>query len=247
MLENWKEYHDEIEKLTLPELESRIKILHKEFFRTHAYRDEKLEACLSQRKRLINDNFKFTPEAIWRIDRINRILTESTAKVLQRTNLLAKQMTELKALGDDFLESFWVEGTVSVKFNSENSLLIPDQDENNGQSDYLAMAEILEDANLCYENLIHFMVDEGKELITTAGEEVFVVDEMLNCNWNIEELSDPALSGIDYFCYASHVLFAHSSYSFSDIIRINDIWNEVKVIHQNRGEKLVAAIQKAPE
>jgi len=231
------EYYDEIEKMSLPELENRIKILHKEFQRSGANKDDKLDACLNVRKRLINSNFVFTPEAIKGIERINRILMESTAKVLKRTNLLCKHMTELKASGDDFLDSFYIEGTVSIKFNSEESLLLPAHDENNGQSDYVVMAEILEDANHSYENLREFSFDEGGELFSTEDEEVFVGDEMLENNWNIEELSESALRGIEYFCYASHILFVHSNYSFSDSIRINDIWNEVTVRHQNFGEK----------
>jgi len=247
MLENWEEYYDEIEKMSLPELENRIKILHKEFQRSRAYMDDKLDACLIVRKRLINTDFKFTPEAINGIDRINRILMESTAKVLKRTNLLCKQMTELKARGDDFLDSFYIEGTVSVKFNSEESLLLPIHDENNGQSDYVVMAEVLEDANHSYKNLREFSFDEGGELFSTEDEEVFVGDERMENNYNIEELSEPALSGIEYFCYASHVLFVHSNYSFSDSIRINDIWNEVTVRHQNFGEKLNTARQSTSE
>ena len=247
MLANWKEYYEEIEKMTLPELENRIKTLHKEFQRSRAYKDDKLDACLSVRKHLINSNFVFTPEAINGIERINRILMESTVKVLKRTNLLCKQMTELKAREDDFLDSFYIEGTVSVKFNSEKSLLLPVHDENNGQSDYVAMAEVLEDANHSYKNLHEFSFDEGGELFSTEGEDVFVGDERMENNYNIEELSEPALSGIEYFCYASHVLFVHSNYSFSDSIRINDIWNEVTVRHQNFGEKLNTARQSTSE
>jgi len=241
------EYYDEIKKMSLPELENQIKTLHKEFSRSRAFDDDKLKACLSARKHLINRNFVFTPEAINGVERINRILMESTAKVLKRTNLLCKQMTELKASGDDFLDSFYIEGKVSVKFNSEESLLLPAHDENNGQSDYVVMAEILEDANHSYENLREFSFDEGGELFSTEDEEVFVGDEMLENNWNIEELSESALRGIEYFCYASHILFVHSNYSFSDSIRINDIWNEVTVRHQNFGEKQNRESQSASE
>ena len=241
------EYYDEIEKMSLPELENRIKILHKEFQRSRAYKDDKLDACLSVRKHLINSNFVFTPEAINGIERINRILMESTAKVLKRTNLLCKQMTDLKASGDDFLDSFYIEGTVSVRFNSEESLLLPILDENNGQSDYVTMSEVLETSAGFYENLRTFSFDEGGELFSTEDEQIFVGDRMLENNYNIEELSEPALSGIEYFCYASHVLFVHTNYSFSDIIRINDVWNEVTVRYQNWGEKLVPGCQTATE
>ena len=129
MIENWEEFHSEIEKLSLPELETRIKELYKEFQRSRAYSDDRLNTCLSQRKYLINKNFKFTPEAVRHVERVNRILTESTARVLQRTGLLYRQMVQLKAQGDDFLDDFEVEGTVAVHFCGEESVLKLDEDE----------------------------------------------------------------------------------------------------------------------
>ena len=54
MIENWKEFNSEIEKLSLPELEAMIKELYKEFQKSRAYKDDRLNACLSQRKYLIN-------------------------------------------------------------------------------------------------------------------------------------------------------------------------------------------------
>jgi hypothetical protein len=238
MIENWKEFYAEIEKLSLPELEGRIKELHKEFQRSGARKDDRLNACLSYRQGLINKDFKFTQEAIKHIERVNRILTESTAKVLQRTGLLYRQMLQLKAQGDDFLDDFEVEGTLSVHFNNEESLLTLDEDENNGQSDYMAMAEILDDTQSVYEFLMPFSFSytEGADW-QASDEELGIIDRMLKSNWNIELLSEPALSHIEYFCYASHLLFVDSNYSLSDIIRINDFWNEVKVTHQNWGEK----------
>lgn len=43
MIENWEEFHAEIEKLSLPELEVRIKELYKEFQRSRAYKDDRLK------------------------------------------------------------------------------------------------------------------------------------------------------------------------------------------------------------
>jgi hypothetical protein len=233
MIENWEEFHAEIEKLSLPELEARIKTLHKAFLRSNDYKDERLIDCLSQRRYLIDKNFKFTPEAVKHIERVNRILTESTAKVLRRTVLLYKLMVQLKAQGDDFLDDFEVEGTVSVMFNNEESILTLDEDENNGQSDYLTMAEVLDDTQHAFEHLRTFTFFGSDNVNCSATDEERETDNMLELNWNIELLDAPELSHIAYFCYASHVLFVDSNYSISDAIRINDVWNEVKVTHQN--------------
>jgi len=234
MIENWEEFHAEIEKLSLPELEIRIKELYKEFERSDSRKDDKLDACLTQRKHLINMDFKYTPEVISHIERVNRILTESTAKILQRTGLLYRQMLKLKAEGDDFLDDFEIEGTVSVHFNNEESILTLDEDENNGQSDYVAMAEILDDTQpeLKFRMPFSFSYNEDADW-QASDEDLGIKDRMLRSNWNIELLRAPELSHIEYFGYGSHILFVDSNYSISDAIRVNDVWNEVKVTHQN--------------
>jgi hypothetical protein len=183
-------------------------------------------------------DFKFTPEVVKHIERVNRILTESTSKVLQRTVLLYRQMVQLKAQGDDFLDDFNVEGTVAIHFCGEESVLTLDEDENGGQSDYVAMADVLDYTQLAFEYLRSFMLCDRDNVGSNATDEERETDNMLELNWNIELLSAPELSHIGYFCYASHILFVDSNYSFSDAIRINDVWNEVKVTHQNWGENL---------
>jgi hypothetical protein len=233
MNENWGEFNAKIEKLSLPELEAMIKTLYLEFQRSRDYKDDKLDACLCQRKYLINNSFKFTPEVVTHIERVNRILTESTAKVLQRTKLLYRQMVQLKAQGDDFLEDFYVEGTVAVEFRGEESVLKLDEDENNGQSDYVAMADVLEYTQIAFEHLRSFSLFETDNVDCNVTDEELKTDNTLEINWKIELLNTPELSSIEYFCYASHILFVWSNYSISDCIRINDVRNEVKVTHRN--------------
>jgi hypothetical protein len=239
MKEDLGNFFEEIEKLSLPDLEQRIKEQFKIFKRSRNYKDEKLDLYLGHRKYLINSNWKFTPTVVCQIERINRILTRSTALVLERTRLLYQQMSLLKREGDNFLDDFQVEGTVSVSFNGEKSVLTFDEDENNGQSDYVAMADILDYAALAFEHLREFNLSWTEDPAHRLADEERLRDNTLAYNWNIGLLSAPELSHIDYFCYASHRLFVDSDYSISDAIRINDIWNEVKVTHQNWGEKIV--------
>ena len=238
MIENLEEFYEEMERLSLHELETMIKELYQKFQKSRAYRDDRLNACLSQRKYLINRDFIFTPEAVNHIERVNSILTKSTAKVLKRTEYLYRQMVQLKVKGDDFLDDFNVEGTVAVGYIGEESILTFDKDENNGQSDYQAMADVLDFTNNAFEYLRTFSISDGSNLFPGETEDRFIIDDTMELNWNIELLSAPELSFIEYFCYASHILFVDSRYSLSDIIRINDFWNEVKVTHQNWGEKL---------
>ena len=138
----------------------------------------------------------------------------------------------------DFLDDFNVEGTVAVGYIGEESILTFDKDENNGQSDYQAMADVLDFTNNAFAYLRTFSISDEGNLFPGEPEDKFIIDDTMELNWNIELLSAPELSFIEYFCYASHILFVDSRYSLSDIIRINDFWNEVKVTHQNWGDKL---------
>ena len=233
MIKDWTLFWVEIEKLSLPELELMIKDLYLKFQKSKAYRDDRLNACLSQRKYLINTNFKLTAGAVNQIERVNRILTESSARVLKRTELLYRQMLELKAQDDGFLNDFEVEGTVAVRYNGDESLLTLDVDENNGQSDYHAMADILDFTNNAFEHLRSYTFYDRDNIDSGTKDEDLAIDDMLNLNWNVELLSAPELSSIEYICYVSHILFVDSCYSLSDIIRINDFCNEVKVAHRN--------------
>ena len=170
------------------------------------------------------------------IERVNRILTEGRAKVLQRCGFLYKQMLQMKKQGDDFPDDFEIEGTVTVRFNNEDSVLTFDDDENNGQSDYVAMAEVLEVTQTDFECLTSFYFSWCKDAdLQASHEELGIIDRSLKTNFNYELLDAPELRHIEYFCFASHVLFVDMDYSLSDIIRINDVWNEVKVTHQNFG------------
>lgn len=146
-------------------------------------------------------------------------------------------MVQLKAQGDDFLDDFQVDGTVAIHFCGEESVLTLDEDENSGQSDYVAMADVLDYSQLAFEYLRSFTLFDRDNVGSNATDEERETDNMLEFNWNIELLSAPELSAIEYFCYGSHILFVDSDYSISDCIRINDVWNEVKVTHKNFGVK----------
>lgn len=248
MLENWKDYYDEIEKLSLSELETRIKGLYLEFQRSKLVRDDRLQACLTQRKRLIDRNFKFAPEAVKHIERVNRILTEGSAMVLNRCGLLFRQMLKLKQEGDDFLDDFEIEGSMSFPFGDEESVVVLVEDENNGQSDYVAMADVLDYTSPDFGILsgFHFSYREDADW-QMSDEELRIKDNRLDFNWNIELLDAPELSAIEYFCYWSHLLFVDMDYSISDVIRLKNFRFEVKVTHQNWGEKLLPGSQITAE
>ena len=233
MLENCEVFCNEMEKLSLPELEEKIKEFYKEFQKSNSYVDERVYFCLSHRCYLINQNFKFTPNVVKHIERINSMLIESTEKVRQRTNLLYQQMVEIKAKGDDFLDDFEVDGTVSIEFLNKDSVLILDEDENNGQSDYVSMADILDYTNIAFNPLRTFTLFDRDNVFSDTTDDNLLTEDTYYFKLNNDLLNTPELSEIENFCLASHRLFVDSHYSISDIIRIKNICNEVKVTHKN--------------
>ncbi len=229
MLENCDAFCNEMGKLSLPELEEKIKEFYKEFQKSNNYVDERLEICLSHRKYLINQNFKFTPNIIRHIRRVNRLIIVSTTKVINHTKKLYREMEQLKAQGDDFLEEFEVDGSVAVEYLNKDSVLILEEDENNGQSDYVAMADILDYTNIAFRPLRTFYYNVLTDII---DDDLFTEDSYEHI-LNNDILNAPELSKIEYFGLTSHRLFVDSNYSISDIIRIKNICNEVKVTHRN--------------
>ena len=235
MMKDVNEYHDEIEKLWLPELECRILELVKEIERSRTLKCyQKLVDCLQQRKYLMNRNFKFTPEIVNQIARMNRILVDNRAKLYKLGQWHFRQMLQLKAQGDEFLTDFDVEGAINVVFTGQESLCRLDFDENNGLSNYLAMAEVLQWTEAPFDRVSGFsftyMEDENLE---ASDEELDIVDTMLEHNWNMDLLDAPELIHIGYIGYALYNLFVHSKRAISDIIRIKDFENNVTVTRRN--------------
>jgi hypothetical protein len=221
-----------IENLSLLDLESKIKKLYDSNSKNEYKKKKKIERCLLQRKALINKDFRFTPEIVNHIERVNQILTDKTAKVLKKAIELNRQMQAVTAVGDDFLEDYEVEATLKVEYNGEDLHTI-EVDENIGQSNYHVMADIL-----YYTDILPYLRSFCFSFRDNTDNEIVEIysDEMLRLNWNIELLSVPELKHIDYFCWASHLLFCDSLYSISDIIRINTFWAEVDVKWQNLRE-----------
>ncbi len=84
------------------------------------------------------------------------------------------------------------------------------------------------------------MIENWEEFQSSnTSDEELGIDHMLEINRNIDLLDAPKLSRIEYFCYASHILFVDSNYSISDATRINEVCNEVKVTHQNSVREII--------
>ena len=234
-------YFEKVKEMSIPKLEKEIHKLFPAFLKSNETAKWKIDICLWSRKRKLNTNFKFTAAQVEQLEKVNQLLIDATAKLLKKAELLDRQMQAIKAAGDDFLDDYDIESNLTIEFYDEDSILVIDEDENDGQSDYQAMVEVLDETLTMPLRSFYLHDKENTEYTETSDERYH--DNMLNLNWDIEELSAPELQHIPYFCYASHALFCHSNHSYSDIIRIKSFRNEIEVHWQNFVENSLASNQ----
>lgn len=68
------------------------------------------------------------------------MLIKSTEKLLNKAGQLYEQMKALKIAGDDFIDYFTIDATINVNIINENTIQSFNIDENNGESNYIAMS-----------------------------------------------------------------------------------------------------------
>ena len=235
----------EIESFELPALEVKIQQLYNSYMSIHG--DSNYLGCLNDilgmRKEIINKRFVFTPQAVVQFERINKLLTEKSAKLIAKTALLYEQMKANKRTGDDFLDDYHLEATLDVAYRGEDSILTMETDENGGECDYSLMAEIFSMMpNSVSKPLLRFHLHDPDAVNCSFNVEELLHDVQYWENWDKEKnweeqwlLRIPELEHIPSICNALRGLVVHSNYSLSDILRINDIRSEVRVDWRNHG------------
>jgi len=203
-----------IEQLPIPKLEKETIRLYQLYLKrcargTERLIEDKIKLCLNERKRRLNCDFVFAPEAVTCIATINAKLIAATKTLLDKTNELNLQMQLTVLSTDGFLHDYSIEATMKVDWQSDDT-----------------MAEILDEFP-SYNSLRTFQTNS---VANTDSND----DNLDEFHWNDEALSAPELSAITHFCYASHVLFCHLFYAYSDILRIAGFLNEVNVCWENK-------------
>ncbi|WP_163222138.1 hypothetical protein [Bacteroides sp. 214] len=179
---------------------------------------------LEQRKYLLDKVFEFTPKNIENFLRVNRILSEGSQKVMTKSVEMAR---ELQNREDNFTNYYEISGTVRVLYDGSDSLIDfdPEHDEDE-LSDCPHIMEIISSAmsSRYREDLFFCYPSKNGDLYGTP----LYADDPWNRNFD----SRPEFAGIR-FSWAFHNLVDHTLYALQDVVRINDFWNEVTVIHQN--------------
>jgi len=200
-----------IEHLPLPALEKLLKAQYTIYLDSSArgaeqLASDKIHLCLSERKRRLNKEFEFTPENVARIRQINEQLIVATKSLLDKTKELNEQMSQLLQTSGDFLHDYSIEATLTV----------------NWKNTYNLITEILDEFSIV--PLRSFHIDSR-----SSNSPDSLSDDLDSFNWNEEALSAPELSEIEYFPYATHSLFCHLYYSYSDCMAIQSFRNEINV------------------
>ena len=224
-------FYNEIEKMPLPELEQLIATL----ITDADYNHEKISACLGERKFKLRKMFECTPENIARLHGVANLIKDRAAMLYKKGNELYQQMWQLwQSNQNDSFTDFYIELSLSISYNDEHSILhFPDD---NSGSDYLFISEVLDDfyyqryyiENLIVDNALHYSAEDSEERFGFSDYDGKIDD--WGEFWFFELF--PELRTLPITMEFHNLLF-HSHYALQDIIRINDVWSEVKVVWQH--------------
>ncbi|MDL2323144.1 hypothetical protein LJC52_04065 [Bacteroidales bacterium OttesenSCG-928-A17] len=215
--------------LSVSESENQTPQKIEQLLKTHYYSWRRLNVelirlLLEERRFLLNKSFEFTPKNIENLLRVNRILSEGSQKVMTKSVEMAR---ELQNREDNFTDYYEISGTVRVLYDGNDSLIDfdPEHDEDE-LSDCPHIMEIISSAmsSRYREDLFFCYPSKNGDPYGTP----LYADDPWNRNFN----SRPEFAGIR-FSWAFHNLVDHTLYALQDVVRINDFWNEVTVIHQN--------------
>lgn len=199
-------------------------------------RKKELESLLRRRRILLNREFLCTDEEVKALESVNKRLHYLTKKMFSKTADLYRCI--LKAGYDpDFDDDIMLEGSLRFVFDSVedgNSILRCDMDSYYG-SNFSAMMEIVWDfhEDTCQKALVECRLSYNRNHCPEMDDKNFRLDDYWDDgqSWNEGPLRRKELDHI-CFCYAMHNACCHKLYSLPDIIRMNDFWCEVKIIHQ---------------
>ncbi len=242
-----RNFWNSLEGMTLAEVEATAIGFYERWREGHAKQDfERLGDCLIHRAGLLNDGFRLTDEEFERFRAVAEMFIEKTAMMHRNARRVYTEAWERLKHGEagDFTD-FNFTASIHVAYDDENSVL---EIEDESGSDYVKFAEILfdyysESRNPYAGGVSWPMYHEPGYDPDVVPDDAFFRDlfsidldesgENIDTTWHMW-LRDrfPRLLEVPV-CHALHNLFDHSHYSLPDIIRIDDVWSEIRVEWQN--------------
>ena len=179
--------------------------------------------------------FENTAENVEGLRRMALLIKERVAMLHGKGNALCEQMYGAWEKGENKpFTDFYVELSLRICFNDEESVLRLGDD--GSGSDYVKMAETLD--NFYDERYFpgNLMSDDDRHY--GHEREAFAFTD---CDGKVDDWGEPCLFGkipeSEWrkfpVVYEFHNLLENTHYALQDIIRVNDVWSEAKVVWQH--------------
>ena len=213
-IEDYFEFEKKFESCTVEQLEEVILAHWDEVQEV----DQKLKDYMAIRQWKINDAFEWSPENMEKFLSLNQQLISCFEKIKKEAEAIIQTLQKRIDGEDDFLNGFYIDACVTPY------IYVPDEvgtfwEAENGME--MILSEALNEFELPRLDWIS-KVEDLNDIIYLNR----------NCNCNKEPHFKGKFEG-HFISHAMHDLYDHSCWSFSDIIRINKLWTEIKVIHQH--------------
>lgn len=200
---------------------------------------ERIGELIGVRQVLLNRMFAATPEEVKRMEQVNTLLLQLTQRMHHRSAELYRRVLDVtydKTFDDDVV----VEGSLKYNYDGPESVLHLTNDHYYG-SDFTRMLQIIGWLYACdvdefqpeeIECTSSGSIDPDDNPSMSDAELGFADDFDDGSTWAEGLLDHPAFKHI-CICHAVHDICTHKSYSIPDLLRMNDFWCEVKIIHQH--------------
>jgi hypothetical protein len=216
MLEQKKE---KFEKMSVAELE----ILAIELPSKNESDKPLLHELFYVRKQKLNKDFIFTPEHIEKFLWVDREIKMCVQKLQQQGEKVLKELEKLIHQKDAFFMDYEIEAFITP--------VILELDNETAPYDYRTEDKIIElidwiETNCVQPSILNFR--PNAELLYKNS--CWFGD----LNWNTSSLIgvEDCIFANHHIGYGMHVLCDHSHWSFPDIMRINNIWCDLRVLYQ---------------
>jgi hypothetical protein len=182
--------------------------------------DDELKICLFARRRKINDIFEWTPENINELLNLNQKLINCFEKLKNEAISIAKTFQKRIEEKDDFLHDFEIEAKITpFVYMLDGSGMFYEAE--NGIERILM--DSLDEYSVLYH---HFKLNE------TTDSEINMIYLNIEQNWSNDSIFGGKFDG-QFISQAIHDLYDHTCWSIPDILKINHLWTELRVVHQN--------------
>lgn len=221
---NSPDFYDQIEKLTISELEGLIyHLCHSCDGDEHQLRDS-----LYQRSYALRDMWKVTDADVMHLKRVNSLVLDKLKQTIVEAEQLYKHLQNIKL---PTYSEFEITAVVYPKIPEPYTLEIADD---NSGSDYLTMAKtllheaIVRPDNFCFKMTIRYVFDGQREYIDYGGD-FDSNNELWDCY--DQTFFNPEIDKRGKFltCNAMHTLYTDTPYSPQDVIRIQDFESKITV------------------